>query len=232
MLGKRSGKGDRRSSTPSNAPVNAFEKARVEWFERYGSAIVEKNRYFLLSVLGLAVIVALAFAIMAIVPLKTVVPYVIKVAENGSVTVDPNAARQSYKPGTAEMQYFLAKWVERLMTLDAYLTERNLNDAYMQTRANAMSEFTEFMQKEKPIEAIRKDATLTKVVKINAVTFLQDGVALVRATTQRRSSNTTAEEKTYLVTMHYVVSPPTTPESIMQNPLGLFITHFSVQEEM
>lgn len=232
MLRKRSGKADRRAAAPSNAPVNAFEKARVEWFERYGSAIVEKNRYFLLSVIGLAVIIALAFSIMAIAPLKTVVPYVIKVSDNGSVTVDPSAARQNYKPGTAEMQYFLAKWVEKLMTLDTYLTERNLNEAYLQTRANAMSEFTEYMQKEKPIEITRKDATLTKVVKINAVTFLQDGVALVKATTQKRSSNTPAEDKTYLVTIHYAVSPPTTPEMIMQNPLGLFITHFSVVEEM
>ena len=37
----------RRSSEPAaSAPLNAYERARVEWFERYGCAVVDRNRLF------------------------------------------------------------------------------------------------------------------------------------------------------------------------------------------
>jgi Mce-associated membrane protein len=36
----------RREAPPPSAPPTAFERARIEWFERYGCAIVERNRMF------------------------------------------------------------------------------------------------------------------------------------------------------------------------------------------
>jgi type IV secretory pathway TrbF-like protein len=72
------------AGVPANAPPTAFERARIEWFERYGSAIVDKNRAYVLTLALTLAVAALGFALASVTPLKTVVPYIIKVADNGS----------------------------------------------------------------------------------------------------------------------------------------------------
>ncbi len=218
-------------SVPSNAPLTAFEQARIEWFERYGSAIVDKNRAYVLTVLLAAAVFAMGYALASIAPLKTVVPYVIKVAESG-VATPLNAAAQGYQPGEAERRYFLAQWVNKVLTLDPFLTDRNLIEASGLTRGKAIKELTDWVKVEKPFEAVRTDQSLTRVVQINTVSFLNDGVALVRVSTETRSLNKSASTKRYMVTIHYAVVPPLTEAEIYKNPVGLFVTHFSIQEEL
>ena len=219
------------AGVPPNAPITAFERARIEWFERYGSAVVDKNRAYVLTVVLTCAIAALGFALASITPLKTVVPYIIKVADNGSAVAISGAA-QNYQPGEPERRYFLAQWVSRLMTLDPFLTERNLIDASSLARGKAVQELADWVRLEKPIEAVRKDPSLTRVVGINTVSFLDAGVALVRVSTEKRSLNQSPSKKRYLLTVHYTVVPPTTEAEIYKNPVGLYVTHFAVQEEL
>jgi len=176
------------AGVPPSAPITAFERARIEWFERYGSAVVDKNRAYVLTVVLTCAIAALGFALASMTPLKTVVPYIIKVADNGSA-VPVSGAAQNYQPGEPERRYFLAQWVSKLMTLDPFLTERNLIDASSLARGKAIQELADWVRLEKPIEAVRKDASLTRVVSINTVSFLDAGVALVRVSTEMRSLN-------------------------------------------
>lgn len=229
MLSKKQNK---KGAVPSNAPITAFDKARIEWYERYGSAVVEKNRYFVLLVVAVVMVIAMAFSIAAMAPLKTVVPYYIKVANDGSVSVDSSGiGSSSYKPGEAEKKYFLAGWVTRLMTIDPYITKKNINDNYLQTSGKANDELTAYLRDQKPIEAMTADPNLTQTVKINGINFLQDDAALVKLSTERRTKDN-VETKSWLVTLHYVLIPPKDPDDILKNPLGLFITHFDVSAEI
>jgi hypothetical protein len=114
----------RRTSAPaSSAPLNAYERARVEWFERYGCAVVDRNRLFVGWVLTTLALLAACIALVVLLPLKTVEPYVVKVADNGLAIAD-RAAAQRYRPGRAERTYFVSRWVQQLLTVDPYLTER------------------------------------------------------------------------------------------------------------
>ena len=225
-------KQSKKTSVPSNAPITAFEKARIEWFERYGSAVVEKNRYFVLLVLAIIMIAAMGFSIAALTPLKTIVPYYIKVSGDGSATVDSSSAGSTdYKPGESEKRYFLANWVTRLLTIDTYLTRKNIKENYIQTSGKATDELTNFIHDAKPVELMVADPSLTQTVKINGINFLQDDAALVKVTTERRTKDTT-ETKSWLVTLHYVLVPPKDPDEILKNPIGLLVTHFDVTAEI
>lgn len=218
---------------PDNAPITAFEKARIRWFENYGAAIVENRRLFFIAVAQAIAILGLGGAIFFMMPLKTVVPYTVKVnQESGQVTVAP-VGMQRYMPGDPEKQYFLAQWATKLMTLDKFMTERYLTDSYILTRDKAVSEIQDWIDHNRPIEAITKDPSLTRTVTIRSVSFIQDGAALVRATLETRSVNQkAADRKNVLVTIHYAVIPPKTEKEILENPIGLFVTHFAINEDL
>ena len=231
MLSKLAGRAARRASVPDNAPITAYERARIEWFERYGCAVVERDRYFVFALIACAALAAMAFALLALAPLKTVVPYVVRVADNGSAAVAP-AAAQRYSPGQPERAYFLARWVTSLMTLDAYMTERNLAEAYAQTAGVASNEFVDWLKTQRPVEAVKKDPSLVRTVAINTVTPLEEGIMQVRVRLETRSLTQAPESRRYQVTIHYATVPPKTEADIIKNPIGLIITHFAINEEL
>jgi type IV secretory pathway TrbF-like protein len=193
--------------------------------------VVERNRYFLLALLACAGLGAMAFALAALTPLKTVVPYVVHVADNGSAALAP-ASAQRYSPGPPERAYFLAKWVTNLMTLDTYVTERNLAEAYAQTSGVASNELVDWLKSQRPVEAVKKDPSLVRTVAINTVTALEEGIMQVRVRTETRSLSRAPESRPYQVTIHYVIVPPKTEAYIIKNPIRLVIPHFSINEEL
>jgi len=216
---------------PSSAPLTAFERARVEWFERYGCAVVERNRMFIGWVLSTVALLAACLALVVLMPLKTVEPFIVRVADNGSAVVD-RAAAQKYVPGRAERTYFVSRWVQQVLTMDPYLTERQLAEAYRMTSGLATQQMLDWMQGDRPIERLRKDAGLNRSVSIITVAPLDDAVMQVRVRTETRSLHAAAQVKTLQVTVHYAIVPPKTEAEIIQNPIGLYVTRFNIAEEL
>lgn len=216
---------------PETAPDSAFDKARAAWFEAYGSSIVEKSRWFTIAVAEMVCIVALVIAIATMMPLKTVVPYVIKVSSEGNVTATA-AGVQAYKPEEREIRYFLSQWVTKLYTLDHSLTEQHyLPEAYALTRDKAIDEFTSWIDQNKPLVVLQSNPTLTQSVIVKSISFVQEGVALVRFRFESRTTEKVIITDR-LLTIHYAVIPPKTEKEIYENPIGLFITHFAVSEDI
>ena len=216
---------------PSSAPLNAFERARVEWFERYGCAVVDRNRLFVGWVLTTVALLAACLALAVLMPLKTVEPYVVRVADNGLAIAD-RAAAQTYRPGRAERTYFVSRWVQQLLTVDPYLTERQLAEAYRMTSGLATQQMLDWMKADRPIERLHKDPGLSRSVAIVTVAPLDEAVMQVRVRAETRSLGSAAQSKTLQVTVHYAIVPPKTEAEIIQNPIGLYVTRFNVAEEL
>lgn len=217
---------------PKNYPATAFEKARLTWYEQYGSAVVGSNRMFLLAVIMVVAVALLCITIMMMMPLKTVQPYLVKVNADGMAVATP-VELATYRPGDAEKKYFLSDWAIKLLTLDRFLTNKNLLDAYDRVRDKAIPEFAEYVETNKPAEALRLDPNLTRVVKIRSVAFISDGAALVRAALETRSGKgNTFTRKNVILTIHYSLVPPKTEQDIFKNPIGLYITHFALSEDL
>lgn len=215
-----------------NAPVSAFEQARKDWFEKYGSSVVGSNRLFLGFIFVSIVAVSEAFTISSLFPLKTVTPYLVKVNGDGLVTSTPVEV-VSFQPGEAEKKYFLSEWTSKLLTLDRYMTNQNLLDAYSRVREKAASEFAAYVAENKPAEALKLDGQLTRGVKIRSVAFIGDSAALVRVVTETRAGKgQTFTRKNLILTVHFTLVPPKTEQEIFSNPIGLFITHFDLSEDL
>ena len=62
-----------------NSPLTAFEKGERVWFERMGSPVVERDRYFVLAaIIGIAFI-GIVLTLMGMMPLSRAVPYTVQV---------------------------------------------------------------------------------------------------------------------------------------------------------
>lgn len=219
-----------RDVSPS-APLTAFERAQFEWFERYGCAVVERNRMFVGWVLTTVALLAACLALVVLMPLKTVEPFVVRVADNGMAIADRTGA-QNYRPGRAERTYFVSRWVQQVLTMDPYLTERQLAEAYRMTSGLATQQMLDWMKGDRPIERLKKDPGLNRSVSIVTVSPLDEGVMQVRVRTETRSLGTAAQVKTLQVTIHYAIVPPKSEAEIIQNPIGLYVTRFNIAEEM
>lgn len=215
-----------------NAPLTAFDEAQNRFFEIYGSSKVESSRWFVAFVVAMGVAAVLGIALYNVYPLKTVVPYMVKVdGQSGAVAQVVTASE--FKPDAAVKSYFLSQWVEQVMTLDPYQTQKSIKKAYSVTRDKANSEFTELLSIDKPIERLVGDPSLTRVVKINSINpGLSDGIAFVRITTEERSGPGAVKTKRYVFTIHYAIVPPQNEGEIRINPIGMFITHFVRSDEV
>lgn len=215
-----------------NVPDTAYERAKRDWFERNGDATVNQSRFFLLSLLLLICLVLMATAIATMLPLKTVVPYSITVDVDTGRTTATEISASKYIPDQNQKSYFLSRWVRQVLSLDPFTTERDLREAFAMVRGKAIGEFREFLTATKPVGRITEDRTLTRVVDVSSIQFIDENIAQVRVITRERSANTSAVSKRHIVTMHFVLEPPASIDQILANPIGIYVVHFSITEEM
>lgn len=219
------------------APVTdaRYNMAKREWFERMGDPVVDRSRYFVWAVSVTILAIAQTGLIYSLFPLKQVVPYVIRVDASGEAKPDSAASGvATYNPTRAEINYFLGRFVRNLMSADARLTEANLKEAWNFVLGKAATEFTDYINRVKPIEMVRKDPSFSRTVNIRSITPVADRVMMVRVSTEDRTGITAPKTSFWVVTIHYDIVPPSSgeEESILRNPLGLFVTHFEITEEI
>lgn len=210
-------------------PISATVKGKG-MFERWGGAVVESNRWFIAFIVMCMVAVLQMYALMQMLPLKTVVPWMITVKDTGKIEGTPVEALK-FTPDDNAKRYFLKEWTTKIFTLDRYLTEKYLVEAYSKVRGNATSEFRQFVNESQPLVVLRTNPELVQNITIRSVSFIQDSAALVRIRVETRNK-TGLKYSDKLVTIHFAVIPPKTEAEIYANPIGLYITHFAISEDV
>lgn len=214
-----------------NVPPTAYEKGKAEWFERVGGPVVERARWFLMSLfLAMCLGVAL-YAISVMAPLKTVVPYQIEVDKHTGDARATKISTERFVVDERQKKFFLGRWVVKTLSIDPYTTKTDIVEAFGFVRGKAIEEYKELMAKTQPISRLAKDKSLTRMITIISTNFVADGSALIRFEAEERSAGLAPSKKRYSINMHFEVVPPTTEKEIYENPNGIFITHFALQEE-
>ena len=221
-----------RRDAPRGAPPVVASRIGNPWFEIQGAAVVERHRYFVLTCFLSILVFLLGCVIWRMVPLKTVVPFILEKTPGGAVQVSTLRVRR-FEPDEAEKRYFIAHWCQNIMVINASVTEATLLDAYRLTRGKAIVEFADWIKKTTPLKNLKDTPTLTRSVEISGVSLLESNVALVRLVTETRDLNhPSAQHSPYLVTVNFSIVPPITEAEVFENPAGLFITHFQVSEDL
>lgn len=211
------------------SPITAVVQGKG-LFERWGGAVVESNRWFIGFVFMCVVCLVQLYAITSMLPLKTVAPWMVSVKDTGKVEGTPIEAIK-FVPDENAKRYFLKEWVTKVFTLDRYLTEKYLIDAYNTVRGPGAEEFRQYIETNKPIIALRSNPNLVQNITIRSVSFIQDSAALIRIRVETRNAEG-LKFTDKLITVHFSVIPPKTEQEIYANPIGLYITHFAVSEDI
>lgn len=221
------------------APDTAFVRARNEFYESVGTPVVQRARLWTINIVLLGVIIAMALAIKAMLPLKTVQPWVVKVDDaRGTVELDKGAATlaQAYSPSRPVLERELFEFVKALWSINGdypTLTKETQESAYARTRDRAAQEFRDFVKREGIYGRMRSEPGLTRSVERKTITFrAEEGVAMARfATSERTRSKPDAVRREWLMMLQYKLVPQNAPNEIERNPLGLYVFHFEINEE-
>lgn len=214
-----------------NAPPTSYDQAKAEWLERMGSPIVEKNRWFIMAILLAVALVLGAFAYTKILPLKSVQPWIVEVDKLTGETKASSVQTTSYVPQEREIRYFLARWVRQLTEIGPS-TPRDLQEAYKFVRATAVDSFKEYLQTSHVFAELKRDPTLRRSIEISSITFIQDGVAMIRVVSTTRTTLSMPVQKRFIIKADFILDPPKSEMEIQENPIGFFITHFDFREEL
>lgn len=200
------------------------------FYERYARPILDRNRLFVVAVLEGLAIVALAFALAGLAPLKTVVPYLVQVHNNGSVEVSDALKSGPWTPSKASLTYWIGLWSRELLTIDGPMTRPQLQKAYGIVRGNAVSQFIRYLKAHQPVTQAAQSPNLSQTVKISNLTFVPPNIALVHLGTVTVDTNRRINHSnSWLLTITYGIVPPQTRRALYKNPLGIYVTNFTLQ---
>lgn len=210
------------SQPPANLPPVADPHVRL-FAELFGDPAVHATRWFIAAMLLGLVVLGLVLTLFRLVPLKTAVPYLVEVRPDGVVTRVARA--REYQPGSAMLKAELARWVEKVLVIDPFLTRGNQREATKSLRGKAVAEHRALLQQDDPFARLLKDPTLVRTVVVTGVDLSQEGIAFVYATSTERTAGASKEPVRWRFTVHYSTVTPETEEALMANPAGLAITH-------
>lgn len=217
------------SSPLKNTPPVAAENIRL-FAELFGDPQSNAARWFVAAALLAIVVLVQGLAIIKMLPLKQVVPYAVEHTGDGTVVKVVQAAH--YKPTAGVVKSELARWVERMLVIDPYLTRDNLRLSTRSLRGKAVSQHKEFVDAEAPFKRLLAAPGLVRVARASGVDLSQDGIAFVFVTTTERSGTGEPLVQKWRFTVHYALSAPDTEEDILSNPAGLNITHFERMQDL
>lgn len=200
------------------------------YFERYGRPVVERNRLWVLTIILSLAVLGLSAAIARLTPLKTTIPYVVRVDANGEVTGVPVPLR-SPPPTHAQLRYWLARWTRQLLRVQPVLTQRGLEENYSMCRGQAVGEMLAFIKQYQPLAKLQNDPSLRITVAVESINFLSmsknGGNVYIKAVTRKAA---TGEQKSWALTITYALKPPKTVADAYRNPLGIYVSDLSITE--
>jgi len=219
----RGARASRTSGLLANTPAVVDPGVRL-FAEMFGDPVVNNARLFVaMLVLGL-VALAEACALWRLVPLRTVVPYLVQASAEGVVSRVVEA--RAYRPDANLVKAGLAAWVDQLLVLDAYRTRENLRRSTALLRGKAVAEHRAWIEAERPFERLLATPDLTRESLVGSVDVSTPGIAFVFVTTTERIASREPLVRRWRFTVHYTLVAPGDEREILANPLGLAISHF------
>ena len=210
---------------PSRADADALDARSLL------SAVIQRQAKTILGLIG--AVVALSFAIAAMLPLKEQIPYVVEVNKTtGEVVTPAQQTAEKYNPTDDSINFFIRRWINAEFTIQSQLARQNEAMALSMFRGEvAINKHSDFRAKDQTFGRLANEPTLSRAVSIDSLVPVAGAkrsfVANLTLTTTSRGA-TVAQRK--LLTIYYEILPPKSKEDRMQHPIGLYIVDFSIAD--
>jgi type IV secretion system protein VirB5 len=222
----------RTAAAPKTFPESAFARAREEWADRVGAPI-KSARNWRLATFGLLAVLAMAIGGLIYQSSKSVVvPYYIRVAENGAPMV-VGVVPEHFTPTLNDVRWQLGTWLQwvRGTSLDPVVVNRNYRNALNYMRTPAVNKLNEWAQKDDRFQSVGHS---TVEVAIKSVAPISGSASYQARWTEihRDNGGGVKAEEHWAATFDVEIVPPTSADQIQRDPIGLFIRDFQWTREL
>lgn len=213
----------RRSSRLGRTPEpdTPYRQAQQLWDNRMGAALSHARawRAAAVGVTGLAALLAGGIIVLALRP--AAVPFVIEASETGEARL-VGPATSAYEPGDPQISWHLARFIETIRGLpaDPVVVRQNWLRAYDWATQGGAQVLNAMAAADNPF------------ARVGRTTVAVDVLSVVRASPtsfQLRWRETTYDNgvltrvERYTGVAGVVIDPPSTPDRLSKNPLGLYV---------
>lgn len=212
---------------PEGAAETPYMRARDVWDRRIGSARQQAYTWRLVALFALAMTSLMGIALIWKSMSSEVVPYIVEVDGGGEVRLVGMAQTQVWAPNDGVQRFFLREWVEsvRGVSSDVAVVRAALLRAYDGSTRRAQGLLDQQVKESNPLELAKKQ---TRHVKVTAMARVSDESWRVEWTeVSHDEAGQKIDEQRMMGVFELKIRTPETREEIEDNPLGLFVEHFS-----
>lgn len=218
----------RLSRTPE--PETPYKAARQLWDLRMGSALAHARTWRTAAFCSLALAAALSAGVIVLALRPAAVPFVIEASETGeSRLVGPAAS--GYVPSDAQLSWHLARFIEMIRALpsDPIVVRQNWLRAYDWATQGGAQALNAMASEEAPFAKVGKT---TVAVDVLSVVRASPSSFQLRWRESTYASGALIDVERFTGVATIVIDPPTTPERLAKNPLGLYVHSFNWSRDL
>lgn len=210
--------------TSNGAPLDPYRNAAESWDGRYGSALAQARNWRLISLLQLVILLMLAGAVVWAFQLRTEVPYVVVLDERGDAAQIKIADRE-YSPTEQQISYHIRHFIQwvRSRPLDPSVFAQNWEQAYAFMSRDAQLKMNAYAAENSPQEGLGEVA---RDVQVRNVRLRGQNTYEVAWHEEEWQDGARLSAADYTGSFVVKIEPPTSADTILKNPLGLYIVEF------
>ncbi|MFW2446755.1 VirB8/TrbF family protein [Qipengyuania citrea] len=212
----------------------------IEVTDSWGTSVTEslersRRTAWIVAAIASAIALLLAIALVALLPLKTVVPYTLLVdRQTGYVEELAPLDDAVVSPDTALTRSFLAQYVVARESYDASSLQRDYRKVALWSEGDARQRYLAAMNSSNPSSPVTQLANGSTVrTEISSVSSLSADSALVRFITQRseRGGQAQAPQRWAAVINFRFSGAEMSADDRLLNPLGFQVTRYRRDQE-
>ena len=210
-------------------PETPYARAKQEWDNRIGNSIIQAYNWRKIAFILAGVLVILVIGLIISNMQPKYIPYVVEVGEL-QVTNVAKAALINYQPKAAQIKHYLIKFVEKIrgVSIDSEVNKKWLSEAYSFLTPKTANKFDQYFMSADNTMLNKLKEQQSVFVVVNAFTPVSNNVYQLQwlEETHDQSGKLVAKEK-FVGFATIKILAPTNERTILQNPLGIWITDFS-----
>ena len=209
----------RYSRTP--IPETPYQSAQQLWDERIGSSRVQAKNWRLMAFGSLALAFVTAGGLLWYSARSTITPYVVEVGRAGQV-LGVGPAVETYHPQTAEIAYFLSRFIEdvRSVPLDPIVLRQNWLEAYDYVTPRGAAMLNAYARANNPFAQVGQR---TVTVQVRSIVRVSGSSFQAQWTEQTFANGALVSTERWTGILTIVIHTPHDVVSLSKNPLGIYI---------
>lgn len=208
-----------------------FAHAAQVWDDRIGSARVQARNWRVMAFACMTLTVVLIAALIYQSAQTRIEAYVIEVdpqGRPGEIELIDNA----YSPTSAQVAFHIAELIRKVRgrPTDPIVLRQNWEQAYRFLAGDAIRTMNEYAVQAEPFASTQRGMAVA--VKILNVIQRSEGSFQVRWKETAYEHGSEAEVRYWTGLFTTEIVPPETAETLLHNPLGVYVTNFSWSQEL